>query len=305
MSRTAPALVEADAIELVPPVNSPEYLDEILAICRKHDVGMVLSLNDLELPLLAAGKQKFAAQGTIALVPSLEIVDLCFDKWTMFQQFEAWSIPTPRTFCGLDAALQAFRNGELSFPVIVKPRWGTASIAIEQAFDVDELRLVYSLTEKRIARSIIAEVGSHDPCSSVLVQARIEGQEYGLDIVNNLEGDFVGALARKKLAMRAGETDKALTVEAPDLVRLARLISSHTRHPGLIDCDVFETDKGPIVLELNARFGGGYPFSQIAGADVPRALVEWLNGNRGADLVKLRPGVASAKSDGLVRTDRS
>ena len=79
--------------------------------------------------------------------------------------------------------------------------------------------------------------------------------------------------------MRAGETDIAEVVVADARFEsLARSLAELSQHPGCMDVDVFDVDGELMVLEMNARFGGGYPFSHSAGADMPRALVSWLHG---------------------------
>jgi carbamoyl-phosphate synthase large subunit len=124
-----------------------------------------------------------------------------------------------------------------------------------------------------------------DAEKAILIEEAASGQEWGMDIMNDLEGRFMGASARRKVAMRSGETDVAEVVDAPkELRELAKLISEATRHPGNMDIDVFvqENPDGSIgelhVLEMNARFGGGYPFSHVAGVNLPAALVSWLRG---------------------------
>ena len=78
--------------------------------------------------------------------------------------------------------------------------------------------------------------------------------------------------------MRSGETDAAETVDNEELRKLGQRLSGLLRHRGNLDVDVFEADGKYYILEMNARFGGGYPFSHAAGIDLPRALVAWVKG---------------------------
>ena len=96
--------------------------------------------------------------------------------------------------------------------------------------------------------------------------------------------------------MRAGETDIAELVEEPairaEVERLGRL----TSHIGNMDCDVFLVDGNPYILEMNARFGGGYPFSHIGGCDLPRALIRWVSGeNVSDDILESKTGITAYK----------
>jgi len=80
--------------------------------------------------------------------------------------------------------------------------------------------------------------------------------------------------------MRGGETDSAVTVDEPRLRELGEQIAAGLGHIANLDVDVFLTDNGPHVLEMNPRLGGGYPFSHLAGANLPAAIVAWLRGDR-------------------------
>ncbi|MHB8842519.1 MAG: ATP-grasp domain-containing protein, partial [Candidatus Aquicultor sp.] len=77
----ASALQEADGYFIVPPVGHPEYFDILRDICDKHQVRLLLSLNDLELPLLARQRESFLEIGTIPVISAPHIIDMCFDKY--------------------------------------------------------------------------------------------------------------------------------------------------------------------------------------------------------------------------------
>ena len=119
-----------------------------------------------------------------------------------------------------------------------------------------------------------------DTNKCIVIQEMIQAQEYGLDILNDLSGDFVTVIAKKKIAMRAGETDIAEIVDNKRFWNIGRNLSTSLRHIGNLDADCFVNDNGDIyVLELNCRFGGQYPFSHLAGVDFPQQIVDWLKGN--------------------------
>ena len=299
-SPTAPALQDADWAFVVPPIASPDYLDTLFTICLDHNVRMIVPTNDLELPRLAQARERFLEIGTVLVVSSPAVVRSCFDKAETASYLSSIGVRGPRTFTDLGAAKGALSRGELAFPVIVKPRWGTASIAVERCDDLQELEAVHGLAERRLRRTLLADVGAPDD-GGVIVQEMIQGQEYGLDVVNDLGGRFVGAFLKRKLVMRAGETDKAEIVEDPALRALARRLGEGLKHVGNLDCDVIVDDDGPAVIEMNPRFGGGYPFSHEAGADLPAALIAWVAGRSvRPDWFRVEVGHASAKSERMV-----
>ena len=300
-SLEAPALQEADESFLLPSVNHHDYFDKLLDICQRKQVRLLIPLNDLELPLLAKQRDLFLKIGTIPVISSPEIIDICFDKWATFQFLKNIGISVPKTYLSVREAREAIHHGELSFPLVVKPRWGSASIGIEYPEDDEELELAYRFVKKLLARTFLAEISSSAPEKCILIQERLSGEEYGLDIINNLDGHYITTFVKRKLAMRAGETDKAITVEDDQLKKLGEKIGQKLSHVGNLDCDVIVGSEGCCLLEMNPRFGGGYPFSHVGGANLPAALIAWANGEK-IDLAWLRveENIQSSKFDRLV-----
>ena len=274
---SAPALVEADIRIKVPSIYDPEYLDALKDIIVDHKVKAVISLNDLELPILAKSKKELEIWGAKILVSDEEMVDISFDKWKSYQFFKQHNIQTLLSFISLDDALQAIKQGVLKFPIVVKPRWGSASSEINVVESTEELILSFELLKKRIVKSQVNHIENIDIDSCVLIQARSDGEEFGMDVLNDFEGNYYGTFVRKKLAMRSGETDKAISVINPKLSKLGKYLSSVTGHIGNMDCDFFVKDNEVYLLEMNPRFGGGYPFSHQAGINIPGIYVAWLN----------------------------
>jgi carbamoyl-phosphate synthase large subunit len=298
----APSVIEANGRGIVlPPVTEPGYFDRLLEGCRGNNVRMLLSLNDFELPLLAREAARFREAGIIPVVSDPEFVDLCFDKWRTFEHFKALDVPTPETCLGLAAAKAALRDGRLRFPLVIKPRWGTASFGVEIVADAGDLEAAYAWTMRKIQSLSMVRVGGQTPDEKILIQQALEGQEYGVDIVNDLAGSHRAVIVKRKLSMRAGETDRAVVEPHEGVAALARTVAQALKPRGLTDCDAFVTVDGAFLLELNPRFGGGYPFSHAAGADVPAALLAWAQGRQARpEWLTARPGTLSAKCDRLV-----
>lgn len=278
MQLSAPALSIADFVEIVPSVYDNSYIKVLLNICKKHHVDVLLSLNDLELPILAEHKCLFENLGVTVVVSDSQVIDTCFDKYKTSEYLLSIGLKTPKTFVDYDKAVNAIKSGNLTFPLILKPRWGSGSIGIEVVDDMEELHIVYNLLQKKIKKTILSTV-SHDN-EYILIQQKINGVEYGLDIMNDLQGNNVGVSVKLKLAMRAGETDKAITVDNADVQAIGRAIGMNLKHIGNLDCDILEQDAEYYVLELNPRFGGGFPFSYEAGVNMPKAIIEWIKGNK-------------------------
>lgn len=304
-SPDAPALRAADEAFVVPPVDDPRYLDALLALCDAHGVGLLVPAFEPELPLLAEHRARFAAIGTLALVSSPEVVATCYDKIESERFLAANGLAIPRTYASLGEARDALARGEISFPLVVKPRWGVGSIALAFPEDDDELELAYRLAHKQLGRSFLAAVSASDPARCVLVQENLAGDEYGLDIVNDLGGRHVATLVKRKLRMRSGQTDRATTVRDERLETLGARIGRRLRHVGILDCDAFVVGDECYAIDLNPRMGGGYPYSHLAGADVPAALVAWARGDvPPASCFRIASGVTVSRGDTFVVTER-
>lgn len=298
MQLTAPALTAADVKEQVPAVYADDYVERTLEICQRHNIKGLISLNDLELPILSAASKRFENIGVKLIVSRPEVIDICFDKYRTACYVESLGLKSPKTFINFGEAINALNGGKLQFPLVLKPRWGSGSIGIEFVNNMDELKEVYAMLLKKVKKSILGTASQGD--EYILIQEKIEGQEYGLDVMNDFNAHNRGVSVKKKLAMRAGETDKAETVDNPAIWNIGKTLGENLGHIGNLDVDVFGGDGEYYVLELNPRFGGGFPFSYEAGVNFPKAIIEWLKGNDIDDAILVpQTGRTFAKCDYL------
>lgn len=294
-SRSCPAFSAADRKTVTPLIYSEAYIPFLLEYCRKWDIGLVIPLFDIDLPVLAAAREEFQAQGTVVVTADREAVDLCNDKWKTYRTLSEQKILTPRSWLRTEDALAAVKGGQVSFPLMVKPRWGMGSLSVYQADCEEELVILDRKIRREIAGSYLKYEGVRDS-ANVIIQEKIRGSELGMDVVNDLSGRFCTVAVKRKEAMRAGETDEAETVESRELESLGKRLSALMGHRGNLDVDILEEDGRYYVLEMNARFGGGYPFSHAAGLHLPYALVMWALGREPeAGCLKVRTGVRAQK----------
>ena len=300
MQPSAPALQVADIKLQVPAVYAPDYIDITLNICKEHKIDALMSLNDLELPILAENKARFAEIGVKVVVSDPNVIDIAFDKYKTAQWIESIGLKSPKTYVRLADAKEALEKGKLSFPIFMKPRWGSGSIGLESIADMAELDIYYHLLMKKIKDTILATASVGD--EYIIIQEKLTGDEFGLDVMNDLHGNNVAVSVKQKLAMRAGETDKAITRDLPEVREIGRKIGTELKHIGNLDVDVMQNAKGEYcVLELNPRFGGGFPFSYEAGVNMPKAIMEWVKGKE-VDTSILQPeyGRMFSKNDYLM-----
>ncbi len=283
MSDTAPAMVDADVALIVPSIYDSNYIDALKAIVKAHQINAIISLNDLELPILSKHKSELESTGVKVIVSNENVIDIAFDKIMTFNFIQNIGLQTPLTYTNLNTAKNAIAEGKLNYPLVVKPRWGSASIGIDFPETEEELDLAFKLQHIKLKKSILNTASEQDLDNAILIQEKMNGQEYGLDIVNDFEGNYFGTFVRKKLNMRSGETDKAISVIDERFETLGRIVSENLKHVGNLDCDVFVANNQLYLLELNPRFGGGYPFSHEAGVDTCALYIEWLKGNKNVE----------------------
>jgi len=272
-STTAPALIDADVAINLPSITDPEYIDLLIKVIKDHDVTAVISLNDHELPILSKHRKRVEETGAKVIISDEHVIDIAFDKWKTHQFLLESGLNSPKSYIYIDEVFRDINAGELTFPLVIKPRWGSASMGINYAESLEELELLYKLNVLQLKKS-----GQTDVDQGIIIQEKLDGIEYGIDVLNDFDNQYIGSYAREKINMRSGETDKAISVIDSNLTKIGNRLGSKLKHKGNMDCDVFKCGAEYYVLELNPRFGGGYPFSHEAGINTPAIYIDWLNG---------------------------
>jgi carbamoyl-phosphate synthase large subunit len=258
---TAAACLYSDEFELVPSINKPEYIPIVRQICRKHNIKGILSLIDPELSLLASYKKEFKKEGITIIVSEKEIVDTCFDKYLTYKILEEHNLPSVPTYINKNRIMKDMANAILTFPLIVKPRYGSASIGIHKVNNLSELEILLSSSQDWV------------------VQPFIKGDELGIDCyVDMLTINSTNIFCKRKLKMRAGETDKSVAVKDNTLMNIVKKLLCNLQLVGPIDIDCFSTEKGYLISEINPRFGGGYPHAHEMGQNFILNIVNNLMG---------------------------
>lgn len=291
------ALTQADKYIITPQIYDEGYVNFLLSYCKKENISAIISLFDIDLPVLSLNKQLFAENGVIVIVSDYKITQICNDKWLTYKFLGNVGLPQIPTFIVLDDLKQALKTGVIKFPLILKPRWGMGSIGIYIVNDIKELDILYDKLHREIFDTYLRYESKSDTDLCIIMQQKIVGQEYGMEILNDLKGNYVTTFVKKKLAMRSGETDIAETIGDVEFNPIAVKIAKGLKHIAMLDVDCFKLSDGKIfVLEFNCRFGGQYPFTHNAGVNVPQQIVNWLCGEE-TDFNLLSPkiGIRSCK----------
>ena len=290
-------LHQADGYVITPAIYDKEYINFLISYCKKNQISAIISLFDIDLPVLAKHKDEFEKEGIKVVVSDYNVTQICNDKWSTYEFLARLGLPQTPSYLNLENLKNDIAEGVVNYPFILKPRWGMGSIGIYKACNEQELLVFYAKLHKEIFDTYLKYESQVDKDSCIIIQQMIKGQEYGIEILNDLKGNYVSTFAKKKVAMRSGETDIAETVETVPFEDIAKLISAHLHHVAMLDVDCFVTETGErIVLEMNCRFGGQYPFTHNAGVNVPLQIIKWLNGEKvDKSLVIQKDGVRSCK----------
>ena len=257
-----PAFHSCDINYLVPPIKDKGYVQSLLDLCSKIKPNAILSFFDQDIDRLSNHLNDFRELQVVPIISSKRVSDVSFDKYETVKFLKNNDFRSPITFIDLKKAESAIESGELDYPLFVKPRFGFASKNIFIANNLEQLRLFYHYD------------------NDMLIQEFLSGEEYSFDILNNLEGDVISVIVKKKLAMRAGETDQAITVKSDAMLDFGTKLGQALGHVGPLDVDFFWDGRNITVLELNPRFGGGYPSSHIAGANFPGKIMRLIKGEK-------------------------
>lgn len=260
-SELAPAIYDADKFYIVPPISEDGYIDRILEICKKEQIRGVLSLIDPELSLLAENTEKFKAVGVTIIGSPYDLCEMALDKMQMYRWLVEHGYRCARSWMDKEAFYKAVDAGEVTYPVFVKPYRGSASISISKAYDKETVDYLFA----------------HD--NDLMIQEFLNGQEIGADVyIDLISGEVVSIFTKKKIKMRAGETDKAVSFKDPVLFDLIEKFVLEAGYKGQIDIDIFDIDDQYYISEVNPRFGGGYPHAYESGCDHMKMIINNLNG---------------------------
>lgn len=258
MDPLAPALLKADYSELMPPLNSPEYSSRLLELCQRRQIALVVPTIDTELALLAALRDEFAPSGITVLVSAMELIDATSDKRKTEAVFTARGVRTPRSW------MPGELGTDLPELLFVKPNRGSASV---ETFLVPRERV----------DAVLPMVS--DP----VIQEYIEAPEITVDALLDLTGEVIHLVPRIRLKTVGGESVQGVTM--PDepirdwLLEVLRVVSSLGGR-GPVTIQAFLTPDAPTLIEVNPRFGGGFPLTLEAGGDYPMWIVEMVEGHK-------------------------
>lgn len=264
-TKYAPALQNADKAFVIPMAKDLDYFPRLLKICKENDIKGILSINDLELPILAKYKHKLSENGVTAIISAPEVIDTCFDKYKTYEFCLKNEIPVPKTYLWnhKEKFQQDVELGLLKFPVIAKPRKGSRSVGIYLIHDMKQL-----LEEIESVR--LQDIPEDE---KIMFQEHIDSDQYSIHVFNDASLRPITVVTMVNLFKHFGETFHIRTYRDDSLIQLGTTIGKKLGHFGPLSADVHQRENGEyIVLEFNPRISGCYSLSHYAGADFPSKI---------------------------------
>lgn len=256
---TAPALSCADHQSLVPPISDDRYIPALLDVVQEFEVRAIVPTIDTDLLKLSEAREEFEELGCTPLIAEPEVINICRNKVLTHKFLVDNGIDTPATYTPDEIMALEDRR----FPYFIKPRFGSASFAVNKI--EDEIDLAYHL--KKVS----------DP----IVQEFVGGLEHTLDVYVGLTGEPRCVVPRARWQVRSGEVSKGVVIKDRKVMEAGKRVveALGTSPRGLVTLQCIVANDGRIrFIEINPRFGGGAPLGIAAGADYPSWLIQELCG---------------------------
>ena len=235
----------------VPAVKDKNYIPYLIDICKKNDIKIIIPTIDTELSVLAENKDKLKDNGILPIISSKEICDTFYLKTTTEEFFAKNGFKTPKIIKDLENA---------KYPLFAKLNNSSLSIGAKKVENYEE------------AKSLKGDY---------VFQEFIEGIEYTIDAFFDEESNLICVVPRERIEVRCGEVAKAKTTKDKIIIDEIKKLSKHLKGAfGCLTIQLFKKDNEIIFIEINPRFGGGYPLSYLSGADYAKFIKDIYEGKK-------------------------
>ena len=269
MSPVAPALFFADETYLVPRITDPNYYQIVIDICHKSQVKALTTLIDPEIEILAKHRDDLLQHGILPLCPADRTAHLCFDKYEMFKYLLSKGVRTVLTYNTLESFKVGLTNGEISFPVFMKPISGSGSVGIGKCDNMQEV-----------------EEKWYDGKFTYIIQELMTGGDCDADVyVDCFSHKPVSVFSKKKIESRIGGASKTISYKDDKLFSFVEEVCSVLELNGPCDMDFFIKDGEYYLSEINPRFGGAYLHAYGAGVDFIQLILNNIDGKENHSII--------------------
>jgi len=229
--------------------SDSNYMFELLSICKTNEIKLVIPTIDTELLLYANHREAFKKEGIELLVSDLPLVQIFRDKRLTNQFFLEHDFKIPSLLL----------KNNLTYPLFIKPVDGSSSVNTFKIEHEDQLSKAMLNNEKLLFMQYLG---------------KDEYEEYTIDLYYNHSGALKCIVPRLRIETRSGEINKGITRKNELIPFVKERLGQLEGARGCLTLQVFlhKTNKSVCGIEVNPRFGGGYPLSYLAGAN----YVQWV-----------------------------
>jgi len=259
----SPACQVSDGFFKVKRVTDPLYIPELVQLCEREDIRMIIPTIDTELQVLSEHRDCFESKGIHVIVSAKAFVDACRDKRMINEFFKERGIEIPKSI----------DKENPTFPLFIKPYDGSLSVDTFLVKSIDQLT-EYQLTNPKLMFMEYMDKNDYD--------------EYTIDMYYGRDHHVKAIVPRLRIHVRAGEINKGLTCKNEILTLLKDKLGYIEGAVGCLTTQVFlgKTNRRMVGIEINPRFGGGYPLSYRAGANFPGWLLSEYFLNKPVDYME-------------------
>lgn len=283
----APALFLADKQYMVPKITSPDYMDNVVEICKFEKIRAITTFIDPEIELLSKHRGMFKNMGILPLCPSEQSAHLCFDKYEMFKHLTNKGVRTVLTYHSLDSFYEGLRKGDISFPVFIKPISGSGSVGAQKVNTKEEIEVLFS-------------EGKYD----YIIQELMTEGDCDADVyVDCISHKPVSAFSKRKIETRIGGASKTISFKDPKLFAFIEEVCGALELNGPCDMDFFYKNGEYYLSEINPRFGGAYLHAYGAGVNFLKMIINNIDGKvNNSEIGNYDEGVLMLMYDDVVIT---
>ena len=254
MDELAPALNFVDKKYKVPKLSSEEIIPQIIEICKKENVAIIIPTLDTELLLYSKNKELIQNEcGAKVMVSDENVISTIRNKVKTYEFLKENDFRVPKLI-----KEKEILDKEYEFPLFIKPLDGSSSINNFKINNEKELGFF------------------KDYVSNPMIQEFSEGQEYCVDVFCDFKGNVITVVPKIRIAHRGGEITKAKVVKDRELIEIGKKLANTLKPCGEINFDCIKTENGVDIIEINGRFAGGSPISFKSGANSPKKIYQLL-----------------------------
>jgi len=267
----ASGLYRTDVGYMVPMADEDGYVERIIEVIKEEDADILIPGSDPEVLKIAENHRGIESECDVeVLVSPEETVRIGLDKWETFRYLNENGFETPYTVLPEEADEIVDRQG---FPVVVKPRTGSASRGLHIATNREDLKYALSHSDDAIVQEYLVPENWDSDLDKGDLRRQID--EYSTEVIVSKEGDVINSLSNWR-KMDKGVPSVAKIRPYDEVREACEKIAKSLDIVGPVNLQARITEDGPKFFEINTRFSGSTAVRCVAGFNGPDAMVRNL-----------------------------